>query len=400
MGTIGRCSPAPNQEDSLPGNAANDYVYGSAAAGAAGIPVAADTSDACRVDNAFKLLTSADLEIREMALDAPTKNVSKRIRRSATLEEISGYLSDELGGVFQEARAMQLQSVWTEARKASRRLDVTWQLFEEGGISITCGDDTLTPKHRTKVVRTLRYRMMCSRDRALHEKPNQGKAMECVAADPCSSHFMRSGGFTRFCDWRFIHKARLGLLPVNGARPWASTAGKRCRVCGYAMETLPRVLGHCMRHSVAYTSRHNSIVNRVKHAACRNFTVTHENRPVGDTNLRPDLVLARGEEAIIVDVTCPFENRLEAFEAARTVKERKYQPVRDYLLRRYQRVSIEAIVVGMLGSWDPANDRVLKRLCSRRYLRLLKELAVSETIAASREVYSAHVANRRGETAP
>ncbi|KAL1481298.1 hypothetical protein MTO96_015734 [Rhipicephalus appendiculatus] len=37
----------------------------------------------------------------------------------------------------------------------------------------------------------------------------------------------------------------------------------------------------------------------------------------------------------------------------------------------------------MLGSWDPANDRVLKRLCSGRYLRLFNKLAVSETIAAS-----------------
>ncbi|KAL1475346.1 hypothetical protein MTO96_037362 [Rhipicephalus appendiculatus] len=46
----------------LPGNAANSYLYGSEAAGAAGIPLAAETSDACRVDNAFKLLTSADLE--------------------------------------------------------------------------------------------------------------------------------------------------------------------------------------------------------------------------------------------------------------------------------------------------------------------------------------------------
>ncbi|KAL1476202.1 hypothetical protein MTO96_018718 [Rhipicephalus appendiculatus] len=328
----------------LPGNAANSYLYGSAAAGAAGIPLAAETSDACRVDNAFKLLTSADLEVRELALDALTKIVSKRIHRPADPEELAGYLSGEMDGVFQ-ARATQLQSVWTEARKASRRLNVTWMLYEDGGASITCGEDTLTPKNRRKVIRKLRYGLMRARDRSLHEKPNQGKAMECVAADPSSSHFMRSGKFTRFCDWRFIHRARLNLLPVNGAQPWTTNTDKRCRVCGYAVESLPHVLGHCMRHSVAYTGRHNRIVERVKQAASKKFTVTHENRPVGDTNLRPDLVLARGEEAIIVDVTCPFENRPEALEAARAEKERKYQPVRDYLLRRFQRVSIEAIVV-------------------------------------------------------
>ncbi|KAL1475336.1 hypothetical protein MTO96_037352 [Rhipicephalus appendiculatus] len=129
--------------------------------------------------------------------------------------------------------------------------------------------------------------MTRARDRYLQEKPNQGKAMECVAADPSSSHFMRSGKFTRFCDWRFIHRARLNLLPVNGANPWTTIANKCCRVCGYAMETLPHVLGHCMRHSVAYTSRKNKIVDRVKQAASKKFTVTHEKRPVGDINLRP-----------------------------------------------------------------------------------------------------------------
>ncbi|KAL1481297.1 hypothetical protein MTO96_015733 [Rhipicephalus appendiculatus] len=108
----------------LPGNAANDYLDGSAAAGAVGTPLAAETSDACRVDNAFKLLTSADLEVHELALDAPTKIVSKRIHRPANPEELAGYLSGEMDGVF-HARATQLQSVWTEARKASRRLNVT-----------------------------------------------------------------------------------------------------------------------------------------------------------------------------------------------------------------------------------------------------------------------------------
>lgn len=203
----------------LPGNAANNYLYDSAAAGAAGIPLAADTSDACRVDNTFKLLTSADLEVRELALEALTKIVFKRIRRQATNEELVCYLSSETEGVFQ-ARPTQLQSAWTEAWKASRKLHVSWEIFEDGGTGITCGgEETLTSKKRKKVVRTLRFRMMRARDGFLQEMPNQGKAMECVAADPSSSHFMRSGKFTRFCDWRFIHRARLNILPVNGANP-------------------------------------------------------------------------------------------------------------------------------------------------------------------------------------
>ncbi|GIY44230.1 uncharacterized protein CDAR_27071 [Caerostris darwini] len=44
--------------------------------------------------------------------------------------------------------------------------------------------------------------------------------MECVALSPSSSHFITDGKYTRFADWRFIHKARLNLVPLNGAQQW------------------------------------------------------------------------------------------------------------------------------------------------------------------------------------
>ncbi|XP_049527461.1 uncharacterized protein LOC125947135 [Dermacentor silvarum] len=374
----------------LPANAANDYLYGSSAAGAIGIPVAAEISDVCRIDNAFKLLSSADKEVQDLALQALTNVTSKRLRRPADPGDMAAYLSGETEGDFR-ATATQLQSVWTEARKASRRLGVAWELEEEGP-RISRGDVTLGPRKRTKVVRTLRMALAHARNHDLHQKPNQGKVMECVAADRSSSHFLRTGQFTRFADWRFVHRARLNVVPLNAARPWATAVDQRCRVCGSHPETLPHVLCHCMTHSQAYTSRHNQIVNRVKAAASNRFTVTHENRPVGTTNLRPDLVLCRGEEAIIVDVTCPFDNRPAALIEARQKKEEKYKPVQEYLQRKYQKVSVEAIIVGALGSWDPRNDRVMRRFCSKKYLRLFKKLAVSETIAASRNVYADHIA--------
>ncbi|XP_037562210.1 uncharacterized protein LOC119441653 [Dermacentor silvarum] len=161
---------------------------------------------------------------------------------------------------------------------------------------------------------------------------------------------------------------------------------------GCQPETLPQALCLCMTHSQAYTNRHNQIVNRVKATASTKFTVTHENQPVGTTNLRPDLVLCRGEEAIIVDVTCLFDNQPADLNAARQAKEGKYQPVREYLLRKFQKASVVAIVVGVLGSWDPWNDRVMRLFCSRKYLWLFKTLAVSETIATSRDVYAEHIA--------
>lgn len=311
------------------------------------MPMAAETSNACRIENAFKILSSPDVDIRDMALDAVTAVVtSERLRRPASLQDVEAYLSGETEGEFR-ATATQVQSAWTEARKASRRLDLTWTIQADGAY-IECGDISLAPRHRSKVPRTLRLSQSSARDASLREKANQGKAMECVAADAASSHFVRSRKYTRFTDWRFVHKARLNLLPLNGARPWAPAADQRCRRCGRTQETLPHVLCHCMVQSRARTELHNAIVKRLKTAATRRLT--HEDRAVGDTTLCPHLLFARVEEAIVLDVCVPFENCLKAFKDARAQKIDKYQQVKNYLLHRYQQVTVDAVVVGALGS--------------------------------------------------
>lgn len=374
----------------LPVNATNHYVYGSTSAGAAAIPVAAELSDVCRIDNAYKLLTTADLELRDMAFRDIYSVASDRLGWEPTRTEVEAYLAGDIEGAFR-APASQLRSVWTEARKASRRLHASWSL-DPAEVRLTCGDKTITPPHRCRVMRSIREVIAAERDLALRDQANQGKVMACVAADRASSHFLRTGAFTQFSDWRFIHRARLNLLPLNGARMWGpADRDQRCRTCGYARETLPHVLCHCMARSAAYTARHNAIVTRLRAAATPSFTVAFENRPVGDTPLRPDLVLVSGEEALVIDVACPFDNTPDAFANARNEKLARYEPVAAYLRRRYQRVSVHAVIVGALGSWDPANDSVLRRFCSRPYLRLLKKLCVSDTIAASRGVYHDHI---------
>ncbi|XP_049266707.1 uncharacterized protein LOC125756281 [Rhipicephalus sanguineus] len=378
----------------LPVNASTHYVYGSAAGGAAAIPVAAELSDICRVDSAFKLLTTADRELRTLALSDAYAVASARLGWEATRSELEAYLSGEIDGVFRTP-ATQLRSVWTEARKASRRLHVSWHISPDN-TSLTCADVTIPATHRNRVMRSIREVLAADRDRALLAQPNQGKVMACVSADRASSHFMRSGAYTHFADWRFVHRARLNLLPLNGAAMWGPPErDQRCRTCGYQRETLPHVLGHCMARSALYTARHNAVVARIRTAASRNYSVAFENRPVGDTGLRPDLVLVRGEEAIVLDVACPFENTREAFANTRNDKVSRYEPVAAYLRRRYQRVTVAAVIVGALGAWDPDNDRVLRRLCSRPYLRLFKKICVSEVLAASRQIYHVHVRGGR-----
>lgn len=52
---------------------------------------------------------------------------------------------------------------------------------------------------------------------------------------------------------------------------------------------------------------------------------------------------------------------------------------------------VEAFIVGTLRSWDPENDRVGKRLCSNKFLKVIRKIIVSETISYSQDVYQEHL---------
>ncbi|KAH6938988.1 hypothetical protein HPB50_015349 [Hyalomma asiaticum] len=88
-------------------------------------------------------------------------------------------------------------------------------------------------------------------------------------------------------------------------------------------------------------------------------------------------------ETLVLDVSCPLDNGLDTFTETRRHKSSKYRPVRDHLQRRYQRDTVEAIVISALCSSVPASDAVMRRLCNRCYLRTLKRLVVSGVVVAS-----------------
>jgi hypothetical protein len=46
----------------------------------------------------------------------------------------------------------------------------------------------------------------------------------------CTGHFMANGDFTRFAEWRFIHRARLDSVPLNATRRFRN-GDRRCRRC-------------------------------------------------------------------------------------------------------------------------------------------------------------------------
>lgn len=242
------------------------------------------------------------------------------------------------------------------------------------------------------------YHFRTGRSKSLCEKPDQGRVMECVAAHCASTHFLRYGDFCSFADWSFIHRARLNLVPLNGASSW-KTGDRRCRWCGHIIESLAHVTNHCMRYTSLYMRRHNALIGRIKKAASLKFEVVSENpkkKVNGTQRLRPDLVLRKGNTTLIIDATVPFDNRLQAFRAAAAEKVAKYEELRKELATSSAGEAVVVpFIVGSLGSWDPANDVLVRKICSKSYGTLLRKLCVSDTIGFTRDVYNEYITGNR-----
>ena len=214
------------------------------------------------------------------------------------------------------------------------------------------------------------------------------------------NHFMRNGDFTRFAGLRFIHRARLDCVPLNGSQRFGHR-DRKCHRCGYVRETLPHVLCHCKPNFAAITKRHDAILHRLVkafHAPASTTIRINQVIPGADESLRPDFVAV--DEACkivaIVDVTMPFENRYAAFQTARHEKQRKYASLADHYKERGYSVYLDAFLVGALGGWDPANELVVNHLkLSHNYCRITRKLMVSDAILWSRDIYVEHLTSVR-----
>lgn len=400
----------------LPQRASAEPVYLPPSMGGCGLVPLQDMADVLTIAHAFRMLTAPDAVVSELAMGSLRVATSVKIGRRPTHEDMASYLSGSLEGEL--ARAVgEGSSTWMQVRKASSRmiskLGVRWQwCAAREELSVVCRgtqgrETTIPPTARGQVIRRLRAALTEYYSQRLLVKPDQGKVYEVTLRANVSNHFIRSGSFTRFADWRFIHRARLDVLPLNGAMRGAARRDTRCRLCGATSETLPHVLCHCRPHAAAWHLRHNAIVDRLVKATRLPGNVRVNQRVEGVHGeleaLRPDIVV-RDETsmtATIIDVTVAFENRSQAFFDARARKIDKYAPLAETLRTHGYNVVVDAFVIGALGTWDPINERVLKMLrVSKTYAALMRRLIVSETIRWSRDIYVEHVSGVRQYAPP
>ena len=292
-------------------------MYGLTEGGLCGIPLISEDSDIARIDNTIQLLNLRDLTVRDNAWDELGKITSYRYNGS-----LIDNINDFLNSATSEKSSNRYSSQWIRARTASERLRVKWIVDDEFKVKLVCDNVVIT--ERRAVFSCLRTCFLKRRLGTLADAhPHQGKTFNCIILSKSSSHFITDGCFTTFKEWRFIHRDRLSLVPLKGYKHGPGTVNKCFIVCGFPSETLPHVLNSCMPQSNKLRKPHNDIGERIKRAATGRWEVIGENQKLGTEDLRPDLVLKKDNDILILDITVPFENDHDAFKNARLIKEQK-----------------------------------------------------------------------------
>ncbi|GFS59534.1 retrovirus-related Pol polyprotein from type-1 retrotransposable element R2 [Nephila pilipes] len=286
----------------LPTRANVNLVHLSSNKGGAALPHFRALLDVHAISHAFRLLASDDQLTSDVAFAGLQGVVRKKILRDPTPSECAEFLNGNKAGDFARESGDH-STLWSRARQAADRLykyiKFSWIYNEELGcfnlnIFRSPNPVCVVPSTAGLVARLLRDDLESHYIRQLSSLVDQGKTVEVFSQHPASNHFLQAGDFTRFCDWNFIHRARLGCLQLNATMRF-SKRNPKCRKCGYVRETIPHVLNHCKPHSDAWKRRHDAIQNRVARAISSSVGSVSINKkfPGIAQSLIPDMVLTK-----------------------------------------------------------------------------------------------------------
>ena len=371
----------------LPRTSSTNYLYAATAKGGIGLPMVVEDYAVLRLSTALQVLSVPGVRCaarHELATVVAERSATTHGDSTPTVPRMAAYLNGEA------ASCPGRGTWWTSVRWAVRRLKTIGARFETRGetfgVSFTNPDKpgraTIMAENRSLLVRALRMSLQAHHFHQWADKRVQGRA-----ATTLSHHHASTAALLRRtapCDWRFIHRARLDLLPLNAARGGRS-GDKRCRRCGAEAETAVHVLQHCLPVSAPRNHRHNGVVRLIAGAVQQESWAVEVDRttPGASTSQRVDLQFTRRStgERLFLDVKVPFE-RPQAVDQAGRRNRAKYAE-----LAAEAGADLDTFVVGAYGSWRPANDRLLRRLGVAQPASL-RDAIIRHVVHWSRNIYT------------
>ena len=387
----------------LPATASEAYLHTPTHLGGVGLPSARAEQAILQVAHFLRMATCPDGVVRALTFSALRKVIEQRCLVGApSLESMASFLNGELPTIQQGRGSTTISPVLQSLKYLKKTIGARIVVDGESlAVSLPCDDGEerrIGVEDRANVIQALHDAMGLAFFHQWRGQANQGKAAPLYAAAPeALAAFDRYSGM-RFCDWRFLHRARLNLIPTNAVKAaYYPEAAASCRICGAEQETLSHVLGRCWHHSPNINRRHNAVQDAVVAAlpSSEGQEVLVNRTPTAfTTSERVDLqVINRANHTVkLIDFKCPFESGSEAFTAARQRNEEKYRELADRYGRLGFDVTLDTICVGALGTWDPQNSRPLKTLgIPRSRVKALQNTCCRAVLHLSRNIWVEHV---------
>ena len=332
----------------VPSRATVPFFYADRKVGGLGTFRLGDDADIWTIARATQLLTSKDPMVRSIfrsQLDETVRrglsnNVPSAIPRSDFLSGVTD------GGMYRVRYGTnRVTNLWQLARRAARRLRVRIDVSGEFNIRIIADDVSSLP---VKAVRGLRTVVRQRWTERLLAAPIQGRVATGLKLDSSkdTARLVSCRTELRIADWKYLHCARLDLLPLRGYS-WSQYDDKSCRRCGQDVENTFHVTNHCQNGLLLATKRHDSVLALFENLLTRKGFSTKINRAPPGQRLRPDLETTLCGNRVMVDVAVSFDTP-ECLHSAHTRKVDKYMTLGNIL----------PLVVGSLGSWYPRNEEI------------------------------------------
>ncbi|KAL5509834.1 hypothetical protein EMCRGX_G005270 [Ephydatia muelleri] len=369
---------------SLPARACSSFIYTPQALGGLGIPRCEDEMHIARAAQAFNFLADTRDPIPSGLL---LSNNSKAYPNSP-------YVSHLQGG----PGCLPQHTCSIPGRSQGRRKES----LEFNSASIVSNGSEISWHKRDRINQSLGRHLT-----ELLQAPDQGRASFSTCLAAASNYFTYSGAYLTFAQYRFALRAHLSLLPTRTvqARSGKVLPDTRCRHCHQVPETLSHITNHCLHNMGLIRERHNAVLERLIRAIPSSMGDKFKEQPLPNTTgaNHPDLTVVApdGRSALLVDECIPFEGSPEALQEAAQEKLRKYEPLRQSLLGRFERVEVLPFIVGSLGSWFPPNDEVLHSLhIGRKYAVLMRRLCVASAISGSQTIWYRSTCSHPGTNIP
>ncbi|GFS63270.1 reverse transcriptase domain-containing protein [Nephila pilipes] len=213
----------------LPTRANNNLIHLSCSKGGVALPEFRSLLDIHAVSHAFRLLALHDPNISGVADESLRSVMRKMLLRDPIPGECCDFLNGKKDGDFARESG-DISTQWSRARHAHQRLSSAlrfeWLFIEETGYHLNIyrspNPVCVSPSSAGPVVWILRDEMESHFISQLAGLVDQGETIKAFSSHPASNHFLQAGNFTRFCDWNFIHRARLGCLQLNATRRFSN----------------------------------------------------------------------------------------------------------------------------------------------------------------------------------